>query len=78
MTKARRNGPQKRLAAKHRADAKTSGVVPDLAAAAEPLSIYAGNSAQVNEAREAFERADAWARDPEGRPYGTVLTEAKR
>jgi len=59
---------------------KKSGVVPDLSAGAEPLSIYAGNSAQVHEAREAYERADAWARSNPGTPYGVTepVKEAKR
>lgn len=55
----------KRAERKKRIAAKRSGVVPDLKASAEPLSIYAGNSAQ-----EAWERAEAWASAPAGTPYG--------
>lgn len=45
--------------------AKRSGVVPDLSAGAEELSIYVGNSAALDQARDAFARADAWARGDE-------------
>jgi hypothetical protein len=64
MTKTKRSKQQKKRAAKR------SGVVPNLAASADPLSIYAGNSARVDEAREARERAEAWAKAPAGTPYG--------
>ena len=64
MKKTKRAERQKRVAAKR------SGVIPDLAASAEPLSIYAGNSARLDEAREAYERAEAWAQSPAGTPYG--------
>jgi hypothetical protein len=43
-----------------------------MAASAEELSIYAGNSARVDEARDAYERAEAWAQAPAGTPYGGV------
>jgi hypothetical protein len=60
----------KRAERQKRIAAKRSGVLPDLAAAAEPLSIYAGNSARMDEARDAYERAEAWAQSPAGTPYG--------
>lgn len=72
MKKTKRAERQKRLAAKR------SGVVPDLKASAEPLSIYAGNSARVDEARDAYERAEAWAHSPAGTPYGAKRKVAKR
>jgi hypothetical protein len=34
---------------------------------------YLGNSAQVDTARDAFRRADDWARSPSGTPYGGVM-----
>jgi hypothetical protein len=64
---------KKKPAAKKRLPARRSGVVPDLAASAEPLSIYAGNSARmddVDEAERAYERAEAWAQAPAGTKYG--------
>jgi hypothetical protein len=72
--KEKRAERQDRLAVKLAAK-KRSGVVPDLKASAEPLSIYAGNSAQ---AQEAYERAEAWAQSPAGTPYGARRKVAKR
>lgn len=66
MTKSRREKRQER----HQRIVAKSSVLPDLAAAAEPLSIYAGNSARMDEARDAYERAEAWAKSPAGTPYG--------
>jgi hypothetical protein len=66
MKKTKRAERQKRVAAKR------SGVIPNLSASAEPLSIYAGNSARLDEAREAYERAEAWAQSPAGTKYGKV------
>jgi hypothetical protein len=66
MTKAKKATAKQ----KKRLPAKKPGVVTDLSAGAERLSRYVGNSAAVDEAREAYARADAWARDTEGKPYG--------
>jgi hypothetical protein len=68
MTKA---NPKKKAPGKKRLPVKRrSGVIPDLKASAEPMSIYAGNSARMDEARDAYERAEAWAQSPAGTPYG--------
>ena len=58
---------------------KRAGVVKKIHAGEEE-SMYWGNSAQreLAEAREAYERADAWARDPEQRPYGTQQNRKRR
>jgi hypothetical protein len=72
MTKTKRSKQQKKLIAKR------SGVIPDLKAAAEPLSIYAGNSAQVDEAEAAYERAEAWAQSPAGTKYGARRKAVRR
>lgn len=52
---------------------KRPGVIASVSAGAEELSIYVGNSAAVDaaNAKDAFERADAWARG-DGSAYGRV------
>lgn len=69
MAKAKRAVTKKKPSAKKR-PARRPGVLPDLSASAEPLSIYAGNSALLDEARDAYARAEAWAQAPAGTPYG--------
>jgi hypothetical protein len=68
MAKTQKQG--KTRARESRTKRPRSGTVPSLSAGSEALSIYAGNSARMEEARDAYERADAWARSEVGTPYG--------